>query len=92
MLEGVNRRLVERQITVALTEAFEDQLISAGYDQRYGARPMRRAIARLVEDSLAEAILVGTVQDGDALLLDVDEDGQVQVRKQETPALAAMNR
>jgi len=35
---------------------------------------------------------VGTVQDGDALLLDVDEDGQVQVRKQETPALAAMNR
>ncbi|MEM1310799.1 MAG: hypothetical protein AAGF98_15125 [Cyanobacteria bacterium P01_H01_bin.153] len=66
--------------------------MNEGYDQRYGARPMRRAIARLVEDSLAEAILAGTVQDGDAVLLDLDDDGNVSVKPQQEPALAGMNR
>ncbi|MGD1859687.1 MAG: ATP-dependent Clp protease ATP-binding subunit [Leptolyngbyaceae cyanobacterium] len=92
MLAGVNGRLAEREITVALSKAFEDRLINEGYDQRYGARPMRRAIARLVEDSLAEAILAGTIQDGDAVLLDLDDDGNVSVKPQQEPALAGMNR
>ncbi|MEM1278628.1 MAG: ATP-dependent Clp protease ATP-binding subunit [Cyanobacteria bacterium P01_H01_bin.152] len=92
MLANVNQRLADRDITVALTSAFEDQLVSSGYDQRYGARPMRRAIARMVEDALAEAILAGTVEDGDSVLLTVDDAGVVQVQRQQTPALAGMNR
>ncbi len=92
MLAGVNKRLADREITVALTTAFEDQLVISGYDQRYGARPMRRAIARMVEDALAEALLAGTLQDGDAVLLTVDDAGTVQVQKQQQPALAGMNR
>jgi ATP-dependent Clp protease ATP-binding subunit ClpC len=92
MLAGVNQRLAERGITVSVTPEFEDKLINSGYDQRYGARPMRRAIARLVEDALAEAILAGSVQDGDAVLLTVDDDGNVHAELQQTPALAGMQR
>lgn len=92
MMDGVNKRLADRQITVSLSDSFKDKLIEEGYDQRYGARPMRRAIARLVEDALAEAILAGKLQDGQAAVLDVDEAGEVQVHPQQEPALAGINR
>jgi ATP-dependent Clp protease ATP-binding subunit ClpC len=92
MMNGVNQRLEERQIQVSLTNRFKDKLIEEGYDQRYGARPMRRAIARLVEDTLAESILAGTIQDGDQVVLDVNEAGQVQVQRQQEPALAGLKR
>lgn len=92
MMDGVNKRLADRQITVSLSDSFKDKLIEEGYDQRYGARPMRRAIARLVEDALAEAILAGELQDGQAAVLDVDEEGEVQVHPQQEPALAGINR
>lgn len=89
MMEEVNRRLEERQMSIRLTDAFKDHLIKQGYDQRYGARPMRRAIARLVEDTLAEAILAGSVEDGDGVILDVDDDGQLVAHKEKEPALAS---
>jgi ATP-dependent Clp protease ATP-binding subunit ClpC len=44
-------------MVVHLSDAFRNKLAKEGYDRRYGARPMRRAISRMVEDSLAEAIL-----------------------------------
>ncbi|MEM9504695.1 MAG: ATP-dependent Clp protease ATP-binding subunit ClpC, partial [Cyanobacteria bacterium P01_E01_bin.43] len=92
MLAGVNKRLADREIQVSLSDSFKDKLIEEGYDQRYGARPMRRAIARLIEDALAEAILAGRLQDGDTIELDIDEDGQVQVHHQQEPALAGAQR
>ena len=92
MMVGVNARLAERQITVSVTDSFKDKLIATGYDQRYGARPMRRAISRLVEDALAEAILGGILEEGDTVELDVDEAGKVQVHRQQEPALAGVNR
>jgi ATP-dependent Clp protease ATP-binding subunit ClpC len=92
MLDGVNHRLAERQITVSLSDRFKDKLIEEGYDQRYGARPMRRAISRLIEDALAEAILAGTLQDGQGVLLDIDKDGHVEVQPQHEPALVGINR
>ncbi len=88
MMAGVNERLQDRQIQVQFTPAFQDKLIREGYDPRYGARPMRRAIARLVEDTLAEAILMGTIQEGQSVILDVDEDGQIQVQHHQEPAFA----
>ena len=91
MMKGVNNRLADREIQVTLTERFKDKLIVEGYDQRYGARPMRRAIARLVEDTLAEAILSGDIQDGDTTVLDTDEDGNVKIHRQQEPALASIN-
>ncbi len=88
MLDQVNQQLAPRQITLTFSPAFRDHLADQGYDQRYGARPMRRAIARLVEDPLAEAILSGTVQDGDRAQLDLDDAGQVVVQPIKRPALA----
>ena len=87
MLEQVNKRLADRQMAVTFSEAFRARLASEGYDQRYGARPMRRAIARLVEDTLAEAILVGTLEEGDRAQLDIDESGNPTVTPVRQPAL-----
>ena len=80
LLKEISARLEEqREITLGVTTAFEDKVIEAGYDPSYGARPLRRAIMRLLEDSLAEAILTGRVNDGDNALVDVDEDGNTTV-------------
>ena len=57
LLKQVSARLGDRNLSFKLTDAFKDRLVDEGYDQRYGARPLRRAISRLVEDHLAEAIL-----------------------------------
>ncbi|HEY9879117.1 MAG TPA: ATP-dependent Clp protease ATP-binding subunit [Leptolyngbyaceae cyanobacterium] len=92
MLNEVNKRLEDRGIEVKLSDAFNERLIKDGYDQRYGARPMRRAIARLVEDALAEAILSGRAKDGDTVLLDIDEDGEPIAHSERQPALAGASR
>ena len=51
-----------------------------GYNPSYGARPLRRAVMRLLEDSLAEEVLSGRIKDGDHAEVDVDEDKKVVVR------------
>ncbi len=79
MLQEVFGRLTERGIELQVTDRFKDRLIEEGYNPSYGARPLRRAIMRLLEDSLAEEILSGRLKDGDAATVDVDTDGQVQV-------------
>jgi ATP-dependent Clp protease ATP-binding subunit ClpC len=83
MLKEVAGRLTEKGITLEVTERFKDRVIQEGYDPSYGARPLRRAIMRLLEDSLAEAMLSGQVVDGDSAIVDIDDDGQVVVRKSE---------
>lgn len=80
LLEEISQRLEEqREITLEVTDAFKDKVIAEGFDPSYGARPLRRAIMRLLEDSLAEAILSGRVKDGDRALVDTDDDEQVTV-------------
>ena len=81
MLREVSTRLAEQAITLEVTERFKDRVVEEGYSPSYGARPLRRAIMRLLEDALAEAILSGRVQDGDTAIVDVDNDGEVQVVK-----------
>ncbi|MFE4105148.1 ATP-dependent Clp protease ATP-binding subunit [Almyronema epifaneia] len=80
LLKEVFGRLTEQGITLEVTEKFKDRLVDEGYNPSYGARPLRRAIMRLLEDSLAEEILSGRIQEGDTAIVDVDEDGKVQVR------------
>jgi ATP-dependent Clp protease ATP-binding subunit ClpC len=53
--------------------------VEEGYDPSYGARPLRRAITRLLEDCLAEEILSGRVKDADKIVVDVDHEGQIKV-------------
>ncbi len=79
MLREVFGRLGEQGIVLEVTERFKDRLVEEGYNPSYGARPLRRAIMRLLEDSLAEEILSGRIQEGDTAVVDVDEEGQVKV-------------
>jgi ATP-dependent Clp protease ATP-binding subunit ClpC len=91
MLRDVGSRLKDKDIALEVTEAFKEKVVQEGYDPSYGARPLRRAIMRLLEDSLVEAILSGEIADGDKAIVDVDDDGQVKVRKSETRELLLTN-
>ncbi len=83
LLEEVCRRLTEKGITLEVTPMFIERLVAEGYDPSYGARPLRRVITRLLEDCLAEELLSGRVVAGDAVVVDVDDSGQTQVRQSE---------
>jgi ATP-dependent Clp protease ATP-binding subunit ClpC len=88
LLQEVSRQLQEqRDITLEVSNAFTEKVIAEGFDPSYGARPLRRAIMRLLEDSLAEAILSGQVQDGDRALVDIDGENQTVISTIEQPVL-----
>ncbi|MGB7485503.1 MAG: ATP-dependent Clp protease ATP-binding subunit, partial [Phormidesmis sp.] len=91
LLKQVSSRLGDRNLSFTMTDAFKNRLVEEGYDQRYGARPMRRAIARLVEDRLAEAILSGTLKDGDTVVFDVDKEGEITALPAKEPALIGVS-
>ena len=81
LLAEVAKQLDEqRQITLNVTEEFKELVADEGYDPSYGARPLRRAITRRLEDSLAESILAGKVKDGDSIMVDVSEQNQVIIQ------------
>jgi ATP-dependent Clp protease ATP-binding subunit ClpB len=71
-LVAVSKLLAERNVTIELTAAARDRLLSEGYDPAYGARPLRRTVQRLVQDPLAMKILDGSVLPGDHVLVDWD--------------------
>jgi ATP-dependent Clp protease ATP-binding subunit ClpB len=69
-LNDLRKLLTDRHITLALTDAARAAVFKAGYDRAYGARPLKRAIQRLIQDKLAMKILDGTVLHGDHVLID----------------------
>ena len=79
MLKEVFSRLNEKGIKLDVTDAFKERLVEEGYNPAYGARPLRRAVMRLLEDSLAEEVLSGRIKDGDKALVDIDENKKVIV-------------
>ncbi|HEY9299724.1 MAG TPA: AAA family ATPase, partial [Phormidium sp.] len=79
MLREISSRLSEQGISLNVTERFSDRLVQEGYNPAYGARELRRVIMRLLEDSLAEAMLSGRVQEGDTAAIDIGENGEVVV-------------
>jgi ATP-dependent Clp protease ATP-binding subunit ClpB len=72
-LEDVRRLLADRKISLELTEAAKELLFNQGYDPNFGARPLKRAIQRLVQDPLALKILDGEVLHGDHVIVDADK-------------------
>jgi ATP-dependent Clp protease ATP-binding subunit ClpC len=82
LLKEVFQRLTEKEIILTVTDKFKERLVEEGYNPSYGARPLRRAIMRLLEDVLAEEILSGRVKEGDKAEVDIDEDNKVIVRPQ----------
>jgi ATP-dependent Clp protease ATP-binding subunit ClpB len=71
-LEDLRRLLAERKISLELTDAAKELLFSEGYDPAYGARPLKRAIQRMIQDPLALKILDGEVLHGDHVIVDAD--------------------
>tara|TARA_Y100001933_G_scaffold46443_1_gene44291 strand:- start:1948 stop:4488 length:2541 start_codon:yes stop_codon:yes gene_type:complete len=80
MLKEVFSRISDKGIKLSVTEAFKERLVEEGYNPSYGARPLRRAVMRLLEDSLAEEVLSGRIKDGDIALVDIDENKKVTVK------------
>ena len=72
MVRELNDRLAERKIAIALTPAAKTRIAEIGYDPAYGARPLRRAIQKRIEDALAMRILEGEFREGDRVIVDAD--------------------
>jgi ATP-dependent Clp protease ATP-binding subunit ClpC len=97
-IKRLSERLMDRDMTVELTHAAKEQLIKIGFDPTLGARPLRRAIQREVEDRLSERILQGELNAGDHVHVDylADEFVFTTARQpgrevtDETPAPAAV--
>ncbi len=75
VLRDVQKRLGDEQINLKLTDPALDFLVKHGYDQDYGARPLKRAIQRYIEDPLSEKILLAEFSKGDEVEVDVAPDG-----------------
>ncbi len=72
-LEDVRRLLADRKISLELTDAGKELLFAQGYDPNFGARPLKRAIQKLVQDPLALKILDGEILNGDHVIVDADK-------------------
>ncbi len=86
MLADVAKRIAESGIKVEFTPEAEELLMESGFDPKFGARPLRRTIQRMVEDRLADLVLEGTFKEGDSVLVDVEssEEGKrLTFRKKE---------
>lgn len=79
MLKEVFERISMKGIQLEVTDRFKIRLIDEGYNPTYGARPLRRAVMRLLEDSLAEEVLSEKIKAGDTAVVDVGEDNKVKV-------------
>jgi ATP-dependent Clp protease ATP-binding subunit ClpB len=81
---GLRRRLAERHMTLTLTDAARHVLARQGYDPQFGARPLKRAIQRFIENPLSRSILEGTFHDGDHIVVDANQTGDsVTLSRQE---------
>ncbi len=86
-ISAVLKRLAEKSITLELKDSAKDFLIEEGYDPDYGARPMRRAVEKHLEDPLAELLLRGDIHEGDTLEVIRDPDEESKVLKFSTADL-----
>ncbi|MCB1253655.1 MAG: ATP-dependent chaperone ClpB, partial [Austwickia sp.] len=73
-VEALAKRLVDRRITLEVTDAAREWLAVTGYDPAYGARPLRRLVQVEIGDRLAKALLGGDIRDGDTVIVDRDGD------------------
>src|SRR5947207_3054691 len=87
-LARLRERLAERRIELELTDAAKDALAEAGWDPAFGARPLKRAIQRLLENPLALRLLEGDFADGDTIRVDA-EDGEIRFEKVGAAVFAA---
>src|SRR5689334_9903318 len=75
LMRDVSKRLTEEELVLKLTDGATDFLVKNGYDEQYGARPLKRAIQKFIEDPLSEKILMGDFTRGDEIEVDLAADG-----------------
>jgi ATP-dependent Clp protease ATP-binding subunit ClpB len=80
-LQNVGKLLKDRKVKLQVTDAVKDRIINEGYDPQYGARPMRRAIQRLIQDPLALKLIQSEFAEGDTILVDTKGEGELQFEK-----------
>ncbi len=85
MMARVKAQLVEQQIDLEVTPDAKDYLVDQGFDPTYGARPLRRTIQNLIEDPLAEGMLLAKFYPGSRVLVQRTEDG-IELKTEEAPA------
>jgi ATP-dependent Clp protease ATP-binding subunit ClpC len=91
-LEKLYQRINGLGYQVELSEKAKDFIVERGYDEKFGARPLKRAIQKYIEDPLAEEIINSSLKEGDTILLDL-EDGKeelsVAIKKSKAPKKTA---
>ena len=88
LLTGVEARLAESDIKLVVTDAARAHVAREGYDPVYGARPLRRAIQRSIENPLARRLLAGAIPPGETVTIDVGPDGGLTFNGSAEPAPA----
>jgi ATP-dependent Clp protease ATP-binding subunit ClpB len=81
-IKYLNERLAEKNMGLELTEKAKELIATYGYDPTFGARPLKRAIQRHIENPLALKILDGTFVEGDKIIVDVNDFGEFVFTKQ----------
>jgi ATP-dependent Clp protease ATP-binding subunit ClpC len=88
-LEKLLERINELGYVLKLSKAAKDYIAEKGFDKQYGARPLKRAIQKYIEDALAEEIITSHIQSGDKIIMDLDKKNQeltIKIEKAEKPA------
>jgi len=89
LMQRVKDQLAEQDIEIILSDDGKELLVSEGYDPMYGARPLRRAIQKLIEDPLSEKVLAKEYMPGSTILIATDKDGRITFEKVEAPESGA---
>jgi ATP-dependent Clp protease ATP-binding subunit ClpC len=84
-LDKVSERLKDHELALTASEEALSLLATEGYDSEFGARPLRRVIQLKVEDPLSDRVLAGEFANGDAIKVDINEDGELVLNKSEAP-------
>jgi len=79
MLADITKALEEKKIAISYTDKLVNYIIDKGYDEQYGARPMKRVIFKEVENKIAELIITGAVAEGNTLTVDANDDGPIVI-------------
>jgi ATP-dependent Clp protease ATP-binding subunit ClpB len=74
-IKRVEKQLADRKLTIEITPAAKQLIVAEGYDPVYGARPLKRAIQRLLQNPLALSVLEGKYSEGDKIVVDRSKDG-----------------